>query len=90
MIATGATPRAQAPEDFVELSDADAPEMQALAQLTEPGPSCMPGKPTIRPLRFTSHLASRFAPTSTLPCSNGTHERERQARQPPSSRRVPR
>ena len=38
MIATGATPRAQPPEDFVELSDADAPEMQALAQLTEPGP----------------------------------------------------
>jgi predicted GNAT family acetyltransferase len=38
MIATRSTPRAQEHEDFVELTDADAPEMLALARLTEPGP----------------------------------------------------
>ena len=38
MIATGNTPRAQQYQDFLELTDADAPEMLALAQLTEPGP----------------------------------------------------
>lgn len=38
MIATGNTPRAQQHQDFLELTDADAPEMLALAKLTEPGP----------------------------------------------------
>jgi len=38
MIATRSTPAAQGPEDFLELTDADAPDMLALARLTEPGP----------------------------------------------------
>lgn len=38
MIATRSTPRAREHEDFLELTDADAPEMLALARLTEPGP----------------------------------------------------
>jgi len=38
MIATRSTPGAQVQEDFLELTDPDAPEMLALARLTEPGP----------------------------------------------------
>lgn len=38
MIATRSLRGARAAEDLVELTDADAPEMLALARLTEPGP----------------------------------------------------
>ena len=38
MLAMRSAPAAQGPEDVVQLTDADAPEMLALAQLTEPGP----------------------------------------------------
>ena len=38
LIATRSTPGAQGHEDFLELTDVDAPEMLALARLTEPGP----------------------------------------------------
>jgi predicted GNAT family acetyltransferase len=38
MILTGRVQTEFAPEDIVQLGDADAPEMLALAQLTEPGP----------------------------------------------------
>jgi predicted GNAT family acetyltransferase len=38
MVATRSVPAAAADDDIVELTDADAPEMLALATLTEPGP----------------------------------------------------
>ena len=38
MVATGGVPAETAREDIVKLTDADAPEMLALARLTEPGP----------------------------------------------------